>query len=92
MEHQYVTGFRVDLTTGRVLLIEKKRPAWHAGQLNGIGGSIEPGETPLQAVVREFKEETGKETSPRGMDPHHNDEPAWSRDLRLLQRGRTDRV
>ena len=39
------------------LLISKKRPAWQAGMLNGIGGKIEPGENPLQAMIRECKEE-----------------------------------
>lgn len=42
-----------------VLLIHKKRPAFLAGMWNGIGGKIEPGETGLQAMVREFKEECG---------------------------------
>ena len=41
---------------GRVLLIEKKR-GLGAGKINGPGGKIEPGETPLQAVVRETEEE-----------------------------------
>ena len=39
------------------LLISKKRPTWQAGMLNGIGGKIEPGENPLQAMIRECKEE-----------------------------------
>lgn len=29
------------------------------GRLNGPGGKVEPGETPIEAVVREFYEETG---------------------------------
>ena len=37
----------------KVLLIE-----WEKGKLNGIGGKIENGETALQAIVREAKEET----------------------------------
>lgn len=41
---------------GRVLLIEKKR-GLGAGKINGPGGKIEPGETPLQAVIRETEEE-----------------------------------
>lgn len=41
---------------GRILLIEKKR-GLGAGKINGPGGKIEPGETPLQAVVRECQEE-----------------------------------
>ncbi len=43
----------------RVWLIEKDRPAWQKGKLNGIGGHIKLGETPLQAMCREFREETG---------------------------------
>ena len=43
----------------RVLLIRKRRPPWQAGKLNGVGGKIEPGETPPQAMGREFREEAG---------------------------------
>jgi len=43
----------------QVLLIRKLRPAWQKGYLNGIGGKIEPGETPLEAMNREFEEEAG---------------------------------
>lgn len=41
---------------GRVLLIRKKR-GLGAGKINGPGGRLEPGETPLQAAVREVEEE-----------------------------------
>jgi 8-oxo-dGTP diphosphatase len=54
---RYVLGFRFD--GDRVLLLQKARPAWMAGMLNGVGGKIEPGETPLDAMRREFFEETG---------------------------------
>jgi len=58
---QYVCGFLFQhLGNGaRVMLIEKKRPAWMAGKLNGIGGAIKPDESPVQAMIREFKQETG---------------------------------
>lgn len=60
----------------RVLLIEKLKPAWQAGRLNGVGGKIDhyvPAtrdyqetnvvlETPIEAMVREFREETGVES------------------------------
>ncbi|SRR6266576_1705448 len=42
-----------------VLLVEKRRPTWQAGLLNGIGGVMKDGETPLYAMVREFRKETG---------------------------------
>ena len=41
---------------GQILLIEKKR-GLGAGKINGPGGKIDPGETPLQAVIRETQEE-----------------------------------
>ncbi len=41
---------------GRVLLIEKKR-GLGAGLINAPGGRIEPGESPLQAALRETREE-----------------------------------
>jgi 8-oxo-dGTP diphosphatase len=41
---------------GRILLIEKKR-GLGAGKINGPGGKIDPGETPLQAAIRETQEE-----------------------------------
>ena len=39
-----------------VLLIEKKR-GLGAGNINGPGGKIDPGETPLECAVRETQEE-----------------------------------
>lgn len=45
-----------------VLLIEKNRPEWQAGMLNGIGGKIKENETAAQAMVRKFQEETGTPT------------------------------
>lgn len=56
---RYALGFMLDSTMSSVLLIRKRRPSWQAGRLNGIGGSTEPGETPFQAMIREFGEETG---------------------------------
>lgn len=40
----------------RILLIEKKR-GLGAGLINGPGGRLEPGETPLACAVRETREE-----------------------------------
>lgn len=55
----YSCGFLFCPDRLRVLLIRKKRPMWQVGKLNGIGGKVEPGESPLQAMVREFSEEAG---------------------------------
>ncbi|HEY0712276.1 MAG TPA: NUDIX domain-containing protein [Polyangia bacterium] len=58
---RYSLGFAFGTNQGgeTVLLIRKVRPAWQHGLLNGIGGHIEEGETPIQAMVREFEEECG---------------------------------
>lgn len=40
----------------RILLIRKKR-GLGAGKINAPGGRLEPGETPLQAAIRETQEE-----------------------------------
>lgn len=55
----YVVGYAFRPDMGAVALIEKRKPAWQVGKLNGVGGKIEPGETPVEAMVREFKEEAG---------------------------------
>ncbi|MFT3990314.1 MAG: 8-oxo-dGTP diphosphatase [Luteolibacter sp.] len=41
---------------GEILLIEKKR-GHGAGKINGPGGKIDPGETPLESIIRETQEE-----------------------------------
>ncbi len=56
----YACGFL--FWRGDVLLVRKNRPPWQAGLLNGVGGHVEGGEALVDAVVREFREETGLET------------------------------
>lgn len=59
MKTYYVAGFLFTEGNEHVALIRKAKPQWQAGKLNAIGGKIEYGETPSQAMVREFGEETG---------------------------------
>ncbi|MFX0052853.1 MAG: NUDIX domain-containing protein [Candidatus Hermodarchaeota archaeon] len=42
-----------------LLLRNKKDNDFHRGKYIGIGGRVEPGETPLECVIRELTEETG---------------------------------
>lgn len=49
----YIIAFDTD---GRFLMVRNRKRAWEMP-----GGKMEPGETPTQAVIREFLEETGYE-------------------------------
>ena len=51
---------------GRILLIRKKR-GLGAGKINGPGGRLDPGESPLDGAVREVEEEVG--VVPTGIRP-----------------------
>ncbi len=55
-----VLGFAFNPFANKVLLIHKNRPDWQRGKLNGVGGHIEGSETSRDAMVREFREETGE--------------------------------
>lgn len=46
---------------GQTLMIHriKKQDDMHAGKWNGLGGKLEPGETPEDCVIREVFEESG---------------------------------
>lgn len=56
---RYVAGFLFSHDSSRVVLILKERPDWQKGFLNGVGGKIEAGESPAEAMRREFREEAG---------------------------------
>ena len=59
----YVCGFLFDPENLHVVLIRKTKPEWQMGLLNGVGGAVEYPESPLKAMIREFKEETGVDIS-----------------------------
>ncbi len=42
----------------QILMLHRRRPP-NQGLWNGIGGRIEPGETPRQSMLREIREESG---------------------------------
>lgn len=46
---------------GKTLMIHrvKKQNDMHAGKWNGLGGKLEPGETPEECAIREIREESG---------------------------------
>lgn len=70
--NDYVVGFNFicpDISNGaaepaQVVLIEKQRPDWQKGRLNGVGGHVELSESPWDAMAREYAEETGDENKP----------------------------
>ena len=47
------------INEGRLLLQRKSVGRFGEGKWNGPGGKVQPGETPLECVVREVLEETG---------------------------------
>jgi 8-oxo-dGTP pyrophosphatase MutT (NUDIX family) len=75
VKDRYVLGVAVDPDWTHMVVLEKKRPSWQAGKLNCPGGRVNPGETPHQAMVREFFEETGIKTDFDFAD--RDDVPTW---------------
>lgn len=59
MKTRYVVGFMFNENETDVLLIQKIKPMWQFGKMNGIGGKVEKHETFGRAMCREFQEETG---------------------------------
>ena len=60
----YVVGFVFNDPCDHVVLMQKNRPKWQDGLLNGPGGHIDPMEVPHNAMTREFAEETGAYVDP----------------------------
>jgi 8-oxo-dGTP diphosphatase len=54
------------IRAGEILLIRKLR-GLGAGKINGPGGRIDPGETPLEGAIREVEEEL--RVTPLGVEP-----------------------
>ena len=52
-------AFVFNTSLNKVLLMRKQKPTFHTGLLNGLGGKLEKGESHLDCVVREIKEEAG---------------------------------
>jgi len=53
------TGTLMFVRRDREVLLIRKQRGHGAGKINGPGGKIEPGETPLESACRETVEETG---------------------------------
>ena len=55
----YVVSFLFTPDFKNVWMIEKQKPEWQKGCLNGIGGKVENEETYKEAAIRELTEESG---------------------------------
>jgi hypothetical protein len=63
---EFVLGYALT-HSGHVMMIQKTADMPSGAGLNGIGGRLNPGETPAQAMEREWSEETGRH-APAGLD------------------------
>ena len=70
VENEFVAGFA--FYENHVALLRKAKPEWQKGMLNGIGGKREEGENFIDAMVREFEEETGYKTNHDDWRLFHN--------------------
>jgi 8-oxo-dGTP diphosphatase len=62
-KQRYVCGFLFSEDKSEVVLIQKNRPDWQAGKLNGVGGKVEDSDEDTRfAMIREFFEEAGTST------------------------------
>jgi len=49
------------------VLLGRKKTGLGAGKIVGLGGHVEPGESPVQAAAREVKEESGIHVAPEAL-------------------------
>lgn len=56
---RYVVGFLFVEMSSVLLLRKRPGPYYVSNRWNGVGGKIEPGESPYGAMVREAREEAG---------------------------------
>ncbi len=59
---KYTLGYIFKPDLKKVLLVHKLDPEWQNGKINGVGGKVEEGESALNCIVREIKEETNLST------------------------------
>jgi 8-oxo-dGTP diphosphatase len=60
MRHSVIPAINVAFVNGSdILLSRRKNTGWEDGKLCLPGGHVEPGETPVSAIVREISEELG---------------------------------
>ncbi|PJJ61416.1 8-oxo-dGTP diphosphatase [Compostimonas suwonensis] len=77
---------RVDASGVTRVLLGRKKGGLGAGKLVGLGGKLEPGESVLDAAVREVHEESGVRVRARDLVPlarlryFFPDRPAWSQE------------
>lgn len=57
----------VILTQDNKIILQQRGENWQRfpGYLSNFGGQIEPGETPIQALIRELNEELGAKVNPQ---------------------------
>lgn len=60
MEKNYCVCILFNKNLTKTLLIKKAEGKLFAGMYNGLGGKLEPGETPKEACIREIFEESGE--------------------------------
>ncbi|RYL91510.1 8-oxo-dGTP diphosphatase [Sporolactobacillus sp. THM19-2] len=65
---------------GKILMINREKKPWQ-GAWNGVGGKLEPGETPEQCVIREIREETGLQVT----HPLYRGIVTWNADSEKLE-------